>query len=587
MDLKLNTFTPTPPESRPGRPQAIVNASRRANRKGAPDPSKINAQTVRDALGQARDRVHFQKLLGELGLQAEFDRRGAAREIYGWRLRRQDAAEWFKASTLAKDLSWPKIAHHFPKADALEPIPTALAVAPTVTPAKRIAAPGDRMPAAVKSILFPPSPVAGSQTVAATGRPATVPGRYKSIFDLQRMERLEAGPLSTALLVLGGALVNFSVELAHKIIWFMQRLLAKFGLDMRPVIRVQESGRQGLPVLEYEPVAPSESKEVLAAMSNAATKDILKLVEAVNKKDPSLLPQAAGREEVAAAMEEEFSSATGAEIQPAETLAPGQSAAVLPPKLSALSPARAQTEAAPQASQAPEKTNWVTFEETENQFKAAHTAVQRAREKDIFYIDTRPSITRELTPVQVGLAKLEAEFLAWRGAHKVAAAFGSDPLKFGQRISNWKAEIARLESEFQAAEKKHAEFQKLWAATPEPVVPAALLERENVLIAKLRKHHAGLLSEVKTDLESLAQNPFLKSSHQPLIAKIRRIEGRFDQFLLLPQKNFLTDFQAVLQEVRMQTSVEKAKFSQPADWLEEAPAPALGQKGSAYFDSQN
>jgi len=571
MDLKLNTFTPSAPESRPGRPQAIVNASQRANRIGTPDPSKINAQAVRDALGKARDRAHFEELLAEVGLEAEFDRRGAAREIYGWRLRRQGSAEWFKASTLAKDLSWPKIAHRFPKADALEPIRAAPAAAPTAAPAQRVAARGDRIPAAAKAILFPPLPVAGSQTVAAFGQPAAVPGRYKSVFDLQKMERLEAGPLSTAMLVLGGALVNFSAELAQKIISFMRRVLGKFGLDMRPIM-VQASGRQGLPVLDYEPMALATSSEALAAKGNAAAMDVLKLVDALNQKDASLLPQAEGREEVAAAMDKEFSSiTTGVEIQPADALTPGSSAAVLPPELPPdLRRASAQTAAHPGTPLVPGKTSWLTFEETANLFKAAYNAVQRAREKDIFYIDTRPAIKRELAPVQAGLVELEAEFCAWRSAHKVASAFGADPLKFRQKLLNQNAEIERLESELQAAEKKHIEFEKRWNSTPEPVVPAALLERQNVLISRLREHHAALLSEAKSNLEILAKNPFLTSRHQALTAKIRRIEGRFEQFLLQPKKNFLTDFQAALQEVAMQTSAEKARLAPRGDWLEES-----------------
>lgn len=578
MELQLNTVIPSPPETRPSDRHALVNASRRAARRGTSDPAKIDAQAVRDALGKAQTRVHLEKLLAELGLEAEFDRRGQAREIYGWRLRRQGVAEWFKASTLAKDLSWPKIAHRFAETDSAEEIQAGPGVAFTTIPAQPVPGRGDRMPAAAKSILFPPLPVSANQIIAASGRAVAVSGQYKPIFDLEKMQRLEAGPLSTAMLILGGALVNFSVELARKIIWFMQRILSQIGLGMRPVMPPRSEPRD-MPVLAYEPMVPAENKEVLAAMNNAATRNILKLLDSVDKKDTSLLPKAEGWEEVAAAMDKEFSITAGAEIQPADAPSPAQSAAVLSPKFPLnLNQTSSQTAAAPETLLTPAKTDWMTFEETANQFKAAHTAVQRAREKDIFYIDTRPAITRELTPVQAGLVKLEGEFLAWRGAHKMAAVFGSDPMKFGQKILNQKAEIARLKDEFQSAEKKHAEFEKLWAATPEPVVPAALLNRKKALILSLREHHAFLLSKAKNDLKILAENPFSKSIHQTLMAKIRQIEDRLDQFLVRPQKNFLTDFQATLQEVRMQTSFEKAKFAQPSDWIEEAPMLAPGQK---------
>ena len=122
QELQLTPLSETPNPQAPGDRQALDNASRRSDRLGAPS-AKNDVKLIRACLADARDHEHFVKLLAERGIEAEFDRRGVAREIYGWRMRRVGAAEWLKASTVAKDLSWPKIQHRFAESESMAPVP--------------------------------------------------------------------------------------------------------------------------------------------------------------------------------------------------------------------------------------------------------------------------------------------------------------------------------------------------------------------------------------------------------------------------------------------------------------------------------
>jgi Relaxase/Mobilisation nuclease domain len=137
QELQLIPLPTTPNPTAPGNREALTNARRRAERNGTPDPTRIDAKAVREALALAGSFGHFQQVLAEnADVESGFDRRGKDRQIYGWRLRRRGASEWIKASTLAKDLSWPKIAHRFSESDLAEEMPSQEPAAPVAEPVK-------------------------------------------------------------------------------------------------------------------------------------------------------------------------------------------------------------------------------------------------------------------------------------------------------------------------------------------------------------------------------------------------------------------------------------------------------------------
>jgi hypothetical protein len=116
LELKYNLqLTPGPPrrgeQPRPDRPRrrAIEGAQRAAARRGQQLKPAALAAAVRQAVGAARDRDELQAALQERGIECEFSTQSTGR-VAGWKLRQAGGSEWLKASSLARDLSWSKVA---------------------------------------------------------------------------------------------------------------------------------------------------------------------------------------------------------------------------------------------------------------------------------------------------------------------------------------------------------------------------------------------------------------------------------------------------------------------------------------------
>ena len=248
QELKLNPLPTSPNPRAPGDREAAENSARRAAREG---DEPIAAAEVRDALCKATDLADFEHRLAAIGAEAEFQRRGASNEIYGWKLRRTGQIQWQKASTLAKDLSWPKISHRFDfaESDTAKQIPTQIPVPGNAsrTPARL------QNPAPEKHtrVVQPVRTVRTVRTVAALAGPAndlnpaakTLDGQLEKTSNrLSEMQDVHPSPLFKTTIALTKIMVDaarFSLRLLAALINFLRNLLRCFGIGLRDLRETQ------------------------------------------------------------------------------------------------------------------------------------------------------------------------------------------------------------------------------------------------------------------------------------------------------------------------------------------------------------
>jgi hypothetical protein len=302
MTKELN-LTPLPDESKsdvPGDRQAAENATRRAERIGE---AQIDPKEVRAVLAEAASLEDCERRLLALGIEAEFQRRGQEQNVYGWKLRRAGAGEWVKASTLSKDLSWPKIAHRFPDADhrlKLAELPASVHAEKASTAPTREAG----------ALALRPSHQDRRPSMLRYPAPAERPeARRQRLVDLRRIEDRDLGPLQKSLLVLAGALANVSLELLRKVMGWLAAVLRKLGFQIQPVEQLHPAGPQALAYaaspFSAAPLALGSPDDPQVEVA-AAAQTVLAVAEAVSKRDADLLPAGEGRSEVAAAIAAEF-----------------------------------------------------------------------------------------------------------------------------------------------------------------------------------------------------------------------------------------------------------------------------------------
>lgn len=86
----------------------IYRAIRRASRRKTVNPL-VNIELVKRAVRNSHTQNELSALLTEFNIQVEFSTRGITGPVSGWKLRNIGADEWIKGSSLARDLSWPKV----------------------------------------------------------------------------------------------------------------------------------------------------------------------------------------------------------------------------------------------------------------------------------------------------------------------------------------------------------------------------------------------------------------------------------------------------------------------------------------------
>ncbi len=575
----LDAPTPTPAEDRPGDRQALDSASRRADRRGTPGPEKISVQAVREALGKATTTEDYVRLNREIGNEIEYLRRGTNQEIYGCKIRRIGSSEWIKMSTLAKDLSWPKIAHRFVDSPMMAPAPTVEAPAAPVPATSKY----DRAPASIRQTLLRPPPAQHQLAAVVPQKVEPEPGKKWGI-DLQKVDALNLGPLSQSMLLLGAAAINCSISVIRMIVEFLKRLLARFGFGMTPVQQVANA--QAAPAqVAFEPyVLEAQTREVVGqAQVDEAAAQVYRLAEAVRSKDTFLLPRGEGREVLAAAI----SADTGAVPAPtADSSVPLMAEPDALDDMFKLEVADAVTPApeAPAAAPAvPAKSAWLVFQEAAKAFSLAAAAVQQASLKDIMYIDGRPKARALHQSAAAELVEREKANARWKSQNKIKASLGADPLGLKDRAEAARARVERAQAGVAKAEKEHRDFEVLFDKTPAPVVPMALQDRRAAAATDLNKAQQLLISKARMNLNILDGNPMLRQRREALAAQVRRAETRLVAFIADPrtQPKAVAELDQTLRELAAEVSVEQARLAPRPDIEDGQNADEAGQHGHA------
>jgi hypothetical protein len=565
----LDAPIPTPAEERPGDRQALYNASRRTERRGTPPPSKIDVKAIRAALADARDREHFLQLLAELGIEVEFDRRGVAREIYGWRLRRVGAAEWLKASTVAKDLSWPKIAHRFAESESMAPV--ARTPDAEQLPAGPVQAKSDtdkyaRAPAPLRQMLREQHQ---QRQLVPAPKPDTHTQPTKKGWDIDLAEVGRAtqdfGVLTKAMALLGAACIKYMLSFLKFLIDWISKFLAKLGFGVR-----ETQLASGPQAVEYEPFTiDAEAREVPNA--EAAAKLVDQVTAALTAKDAALLPDVEGRDAIAAAMladpghqteENALDDMFATEVAHAATPTP-----VAP-------------EAPPAA---PGKSAWVMFAEAAKAYSVAASAVHQASLKDIWYVDGRPLARERHDAAVAEFQKLEKAHAGWKTENRLKSALGADPLNLKARAEAAQVRSAQTQAALLKAEKEHAAFLIQFDNTPTPTVPFAVQDRHAAAAAALNKTQQLLISKARLNLNILDANPMLRQRRDVLAAQVRRAETRLASFQADPrtQPKVVDDLDETLRALAAEVNVERARLAPIPDDEGGQPADAAGQHGHA------
>ena len=126
--------------------------------------------------------------------------------------------------------------------------------------------------------------------------------------DLQKtttnIARADIGPVSKVMLVLGMAVLRFSLAALEALLNFVRALLRRFGLQLAPAQPGSAHARTALP---FEPRFLDVQSRIIpepappTAIENAAN-ELQKVANALEKNDPGLLPPGQSRDELVAAL---------------------------------------------------------------------------------------------------------------------------------------------------------------------------------------------------------------------------------------------------------------------------------------------
>ena len=564
--MNLQPPTPLPADEQIDDRQAVTNARRRAERNGTLDPAKIDVKAVRAALAEARDHAHFLQLLAEANIETGIDRRGVGRQIFGWRLRRIGAQEWIKASTLAKDLSWPKIAHRFPELEELQAPVLQAPEAPEQANSDQYA----RAPAPIRQMLREQHQQ--RHLVPAPKPEPTQTTRKSWDIDLAEVDRAtrDLGPLSRAMALLGSACLKYTLSFLKTLIGWIKRLLEKlFGIGVRET--QPASGQQAV---QYEPFTiDAEAREVPDA--EAATQLVNQVTAALHSKDAALLPNVEGRDQIAAALMAD----PGRQVDENaldEMFAPEVAAAATPPAAAPPAPP-------PAPPAAPPKTALVMFLEAAKTFSLTASLVRNAELKDIKYVDQQPAARAARDAAMTEHAELTEARRIWKSDNKVLSTLGADPLKFAARIEAAQKRVVAAEKSVEKAERQHGKFEKLWNATPTPPVPFELQDRHVAASENLKKSQQLLISKARLNLTILDGNPMLRQNRETFGALIRRAETQLAAFLIDPrtQTTVVKDVDEMIRNLTAEVNIERARLAPRPDVEDGQNLDEAGQHGFA------
>lgn len=245
QELQLTPLPTTPSPTASADRTALENAARGAERRGDALP---RAEVVRSALQQSKRRAEYSANLRAAGIETDFPTRGARSEIFGSSMRVIGSDTWVKSSTIAKDLSWPKIKSRFPIEDWFAEVEftqlnqvaqsgeTTQEAPPAQASPRNARIDQDRMPPIARAILAP-TPVKVGPVNQTEGETETGLTGVSTRLERLSMELQGSSPLiKTGLLVAQLDVMSLQLSrVAMRAFWaFIQRLLRAFGIALRP-----------------------------------------------------------------------------------------------------------------------------------------------------------------------------------------------------------------------------------------------------------------------------------------------------------------------------------------------------------------
>jgi Relaxase/Mobilisation nuclease domain len=585
-ELKLTPLPNTPNPQAPGDRQAIANATRRAERSGTPGPEKISVQAVREALGRATTTDDYVRLNQEIGNEIVYLRRGEKQEIYGCKIRRIGSTEWVKMSTLAKDLSWPKIAHRFVDSHVIAPAqqaPTVEAPAPAApVQAKPNSDQYTRAPASIRPLLRQQEQnrqdrqLRREMAAVPTLNPEPAQPSKRWEVDLSAVDQAtrDLGPLTRAMALLGAVAIKYSLAFLRGLIAWLGRLLRRFGFGVREAPQ-QVAG--GLQAVGYEPFTIEAEAHRVNDVDTAAQL-VTQVATALDEKNAAWLPRGEGRDAIAAGLMAD----TGRDPEPVAVVAEAAEKNVLDDMFSVDAAAPAP-EVPAAASATPPKTALVQFLEATKAYTLAAESVRVASLKPIMYFDSRPQAQTGHDAAVAEVFELEKALAGWRDDHKVAAALGADPLGLKPQLVAARARATQTTAALQKANREHADFLILFAKTPVPTVPFALQDRHTAAAAALKKAQELLFSRARLNLTVLDGNPLLRQKREQFGSQIRRAETRVAAFLSDPrtQPTAIKDVEDMIRALASEVAIERARLAPRSDADDGQDADEAGQHGFA------
>lgn len=531
-ELKLNTPVRQPNPTAPGDRQALQTAEHRAERQGTP---RISAKAVREVVSEAKSRSDLIGLLAsKQNIESVFETRGKGKDerIFGWKMRVIGSEEWIKASTLAKDLSWPKIAHRFENdSDAARIASQLTATLPVLTHLS------SKMPEMLKSLTLPQQysakenkPFASHQTEVLD-----VP-----TFDLKPIQTLPIGPLSKVMVMLGFACINLSLAAFRSILNFVAAIMRRFGFNMKVADEQPNASiKHQLPLYYY----PTQQAIPAPSVEHKAATELFRIVAAVENNSPDDLPVIAGTEhergEALAALKNEDQES-------------GSSAAVdvdLPRgdfgfKIENIS-------SIPETIQYP-KTD--PLDDLKSAIAVDEIAAKAVKDAEIdrpgmyVYFDETEKCRADVNRVQNLLEKAKQNLEEWRVTNRFKARFGRNSKnELFARVEYLEAEEKLARQDLADAQTADEKATKFYYSLPKGVVPATTMAAWVNSREAVRTSREAVQAEAELLLNQLQVDPMLGRQ----LTEIRRqIESGYKNYLAT-QTVTASYFQSLTAQIRV------------------------------------
>ena len=555
-ELQMETLNSTPAPDAPGDRQAAASASKRDERLGL---KALDQAEIRTALAESKDLAEIELKLQRLGIEVEFSRRGVKQEVFGWKLRRAGNSNWSKASTLAKDLSWPSIKHRFENTPASTHKPTTddfLSSQPTqpIQAAQQLQT--SQVVASAKKKEqreADAEEMADASGLTANGNPSPKTIAARQYRDQQHQRRMQlardkvtSSKFAKALLLLGEAISHFLIETMVRFFeWVRDWLLRKLGLSVSQHVISGPNGRQRVEMqpdtdkiieVEAKLIEPQSEPLLLDYRLSQAAEFAEQATRAVNEKKFENIPGlgSEGRTELVAELQKT--------IEPVQLEPVAEFPYAVAEKLNELEKCLVQHRRAAAAA----------TEEIEK----AHTSAS----------------WEEMQEIQGELDELEIVNSAWLRQHSFQASFGANgPNANAIKLKTAELEKARLKDEADSAKRQAKAAPQIKALEADEVtavaavkaansafyqsaaqsrafdddprlglLPAEVPQRVQVLVQSVTKHLSGLhqpdiRSQIKSVRESLndwdqaAKTP-LPRAHKPLLKDEQKEKPDDDQF---------------------------------------------------------